>query len=299
MTSLLPALGLAAAVLVPALAFEQTPPAQPRASDARTRDVYVSVVDSRGAAVAGLTAADFAVREDGMAREVLKVMPATGSMQIALLIDDSQASSPAIMHLRDGLTAFVDRLQGKAEIALITFGERPTPVTQYTSDAAALKKGIGRVFSREGTGAYLLEAIMEASKGLEQRQADRKVIIAVTMEAVEFSNSQYQQVLERLYASGATFHALAVGSPAPSNTDEMRNRNLVLAEGTEKTGGRRDQLLSPMAIPEKLKQLADELLSQYVVTYSRPDTLIPPEKLQVTVTKPGLTARARTRVAAK
>ena len=44
-----------------------------------------------------------------------------------------------------------------------------------------------------------------------------------------------------------------------------------------------------------MKQLAAELLNQYVVTYARPDTLIPPEKIEVTVTKPGLTARARTR----
>jgi VWFA-related protein len=299
MTTALPALGLAAATLVSAVSFAQDPSAKPRAADSRTRDVLASVVDSRGAAVPGLTAADFVVREDGLAREVLKVMPATGSMQIALLIDDSQASSPAIMHLREGLTGFVDRLKGKAEIAIITVGERPTSVTQYTSDPAALKKGIGRIFAREGAGAYLLEAIVETSKGLERRDAARKVIIAVTMEAVEFSNAQHQFVLDRLYESGATFHVLAVGSPAPSSTDEMRNRNVVLAEGTERTGGRRDQLLTVMAIPDKLTQLADELLTQYVITYARPDTLIPPEKIEVTTTKPGLTARARTRVAAK
>ena len=34
------------------------------------------------------------------------------------------------------------------------------------------------------------------------------------------------------------------------------------------------------------------------MTYARPDTLIPPQKIEVTVTKPGLTARARTRTGA-
>jgi hypothetical protein len=47
-----------------------------------------------------------------------------------------------------------------------------------------------------------------------------------------------------------------------------------------------------------MKQLANELLKQYVVTYARPETLIPPEKVVVSVTRPGLTARARTRAAA-
>ena len=79
----------------------------------------------------------------------------------------------------------------------------------------------------------------------------------------------------------------------------MRNRNIVIAEGTERTGGRRDQLLAESALPEALQQLADELLNQYVVTYGRPETLIPPEKVEVTVTRPGVTVRARTRTAGR
>ena len=82
-------------------------------------------------------------------------------------------------------------------------------------------------------------------------------------------------------------------------TDEMRNRNIVLAEGTERTGGRRDQLLAESSIVEALPRLADELLNQYVVTYGRPETLIPPEKVQVSVSRPGVTVRARTRTAGR
>ena len=90
-------------------------------------------------------------------------------------------------------------------------------------------------------------------------------------------------------------NATAIGQPNSSLTDEIRNRNQVIAEGTQRTGGRRDQVLALTAAPAKMSQLANELLTQYVVTYSRPDTLIPPEKIEVTVTRPGLTARARTR----
>ena len=43
------------------------PQGQP--AGARTRDIYVSVVDNKGVAAPGLTASDFAVREDGVARE--------------------------------------------------------------------------------------------------------------------------------------------------------------------------------------------------------------------------------------
>jgi hypothetical protein len=79
----------------------------------------------------------------------------------------------------------------------------------------------------------------------------------------------------------------------------MRNRNMVIAEGTARTGGRRDQILTPSGIAEAMPRVADELLNQYQVTYARPETLIPPEKLQVTVSRPGVTVRARTRVAGR
>ena len=87
---------------------------------------------------------------------MLKAGPATTPLTISLLIDDSQAAQPAIQFLRDGLNGFIDALDGKAEIALATIGERPTSVVDYTQSAVALKKGVTRIFSRQGGGAYLL-----------------------------------------------------------------------------------------------------------------------------------------------
>jgi hypothetical protein len=118
------------------------------------------------------------------------------------------------------------------------------------------------------------------------------------LEDVEFSNRYYQQVLDEIDRARATVHVMAIGQPNPGTSDELRNRNMVVAEGTARTGGRRDQLLAISATPEKMKQLAAELSKQYVVTYARPETLIPPQKLAVTVTRSGLTARAPTRAAA-
>ena len=267
---------------------------QTQQSDPATRDIYVSVLDSTGKPVSGLGAEDFTVREDGNVREVLKAGPATAPLTISLLVDDSQAAEPAIQELRRGLTAFVEQMAGKAEIAIATVGERPTSVVEYTTSTEALKRGINTIFARQGAGAYLLDAIVDVSKGLQKREAARPVILALTIEGIEFSNVYHQPVLDALRESGATFHALVIGTPADLSTDEMRNRSIVLAQGTERTGGRRDQLLAQSAIPEKLKQLGNELLNQYVVTYSRPETLIPPDKVEVSVDRPGVTVRART-----
>ena len=271
--------------------------AEQRGADVRTRDIYVSVVDNRGAPVTDMTAADFVVREDNVAREVLSAKTADTPLQIALLVDDSTAASDATTFIREGLAAFFERLRGKAEISLMTIGERPTIVVPFTPDTQVLNERAKRIFPRTNAGAYLLEAIVDASKALAKREAVRPVILALTFEGIEHSNQQHDQVLKELEKSGAALHVIAVGTPRGSLSDEERSRGLVIAEGTRRTGGRRDQVLANSGIPERLKQAADELINQYVVSYGRPDKLVPPEKLAVTTTRPNVTVRARTRAA--
>jgi VWFA-related protein len=255
------------------------------------------VLDNRDAPVAGLTVADFTVREDGVAREVVKVERATAPLDVLLLIDDSEALNPALQPMREGITKFIDTLAGHGTLGLTTFGERPTTLVKPTTDAAMLKRGSGRIFARAGTGAYLLEAIQDASRDFARRKTERAHIVVVSMQGVEFSNQQYETVLKDLDASGATLHVLEIGMPNTSRTDEMRNLNVVVAEGTKRTGGRRDQVLAESGIAEALPRVATDLLAQYVVTYGHPERLIPAEKLQVTVNRPGVTVHAPTKVA--
>jgi VWFA-related protein len=268
-----------------------------RATTERAREIYVSALDGKGAPVPGLTVADVRVREDGAQREVLGVRPADAPMQLALLIDDSAAAMDATSHLRDGLAAFLERMHGRAEISLITVGDRPTVLAQYTKDTDSLRKQVARLFPRSNAGAYLLDAILDASRGLAKREAERPAIVAVTFEqGADFSNRHYQLVLDELQKSGATLHVVAIGSPSSSTTDEMRNRNIVIADGTERTGGRRDLVLAPSGLPDKMKQVADDLLNQYVVRYGVPDRLVPAEKVHVDSARSDVKVRARTRL---
>jgi Ca-activated chloride channel family protein len=278
------ALGLACAL--PAAAFAQAQPTE----------VHVSVVDGKGNPAPGLTAEDFRVREDGVAREVLKAGTASEPLTVAFLIDDSQSTGEATQMIREATQSFIKELDGKAEIALITFGDRPTIVVDYTTNQKQLQDGAKRIFPRPGSGGNLLEAIVETSKGLEKRKAKRPVIAVLMMDdSVEFGNLYYQQVLDELAKGGAALHVVGLGRPSASQSDELRNRNQVIALGTERTGGRRDLVIALTGADAHMKQLAQELLNQYVVTYARPETLIPPQKIEITVTKPGLKARARTR----
>ena len=283
-------LGVAAVTVVAcALAWAHTLDAQ-----AIQRALYVSALTEAGTPAADLGASDFLVREDNAAREVLKVEPAVDPMQIAILVDTSQGARDDISHIRTALPAFVKALTTgdvKNEVAIVAIGERPTVFTNYTFNQAELKKGIDRIWSVQGSGAYLLDGVIEVCQGFKKRGAQRPVIVAILSEGPELSNRQHDQVIEPLRAAGAAFHAITLGRPSTSLSDETRNRNMVLDEGPRVTGGRREDLLTSMALGGKLTQLADELTHQYKVTYARPQSLIPPERVTVASAKTGVTAR--------
>ena len=260
-------------------------------SDARERAMYVSVVNDAGDPVEGLGPDAFIVREDGIRREVLHVSRATEPIQIALLVDNSAAAADHIVHIRAGLTAFVDAMHKDHDIALVGLADRPTILVDYTRNRELLTRGIGRVFGMAGSGMTLLDALVEVGRGLEKRESPRAVLLPVLTDGVEFTNMYDRTVLDALKKSGAALYAVTIGTFVPGPRDELRYRAIVLDQGPRITGGHRETVLSSTAVEQTLKKMARELSSQYKVVYSRPPSLIPPEKVEVSVTRPGLTAR--------
>ncbi len=269
----------------------------PLGAQSNPRSMYVSVLNEAGAPVPNLGPADFIIREDNVVREVLRVAPATDPMQIVLLVDNSQAARPYIIDIRNALQEFVTTMgapsdaSGRNELAIIALADRPTTLTDFTFSRAQLLKGIDRIFSQSQSGSLLLEGIIDASKALKKRDARRPVIVAIATEGPELSDRYYDLVLAPLKDSGAAFHAIIVSSLRGDVSDAARDRGVVLDRGTSETGGRRDNVLSSMSLQPKLRELADELTHQYRVTYSRPQSLIPPERVTVAAARPGMTAR--------
>jgi VWFA-related protein len=261
-------------------------------AQARERVLYVNVFDEKTRQpVPDLGADAFVVREDGVAREVLRVTRATTPMPIALLIDNSQAASNAISDIRRAVTAFVTTAAGIGPIAFITVADRPTILVDYTTSAKDLEAGVGRLFSMPESGATLLDAIRETAQGLARREDDRAAIVILTTENREFSTLHYSQVLDAARKSGAQLHAVVLLNPGASMTnEEARNRSTVLDRGPRELGGIRIDVLTSNSFENQMKELATILKSQYRVIYARPESLIPPERVEVSMAKPGLEA---------
>jgi Ca-activated chloride channel homolog len=256
------------------------------------RSIYTSVLDENGAPVTTLTAEDFVVRENGVEREVLDVRRATDPLQIAVLVDTSEAVRPHVNDLRTGLRAFLAAIHGFQELAIYEFGERPALIADYTRDQARQTAAVGELFARSGTGAYLLDAIVQAARDLRKREGRRPVIVVITTEGPEFSDRYHQTVLDEVRKTGATLHSFIFDQPSTPLFDSGRwEREFTLAKGAKETGGRREYLLTSMALGDRLRELSAELRNQYQIVYSRPESLIAPESVEISVKRAGLTAR--------
>jgi Ca-activated chloride channel homolog len=286
------ALGVVALASVFSLAVVAASPRQSANVPAGNRSMFVSVVDKDGTPVPGLTPADFTVREDKVAREVLSATKATGPITLALLVDTSAAASPFIADMRQALTAFVKRMGGKNPISVVGFGDRPTVLTDYTLDVLSVQKAVDRVFATQGSGSYMLEAVDDSCKALNKRDFERAVMLTITAGGAEFSDRNYEDFVRKLPDCGATVSVMSFDIRPPDMSDwGQRNREQFIDAATRLTGGTRYPLLSGMAIVPQMSKFADELENEYRITYFRPDRLIPPEKIEVSVKRPGLTAR--------
>jgi hypothetical protein len=282
------AIALAAALVASAGAQER---------ETRERTIAVSVVSNDGTPVDGLTAKDFVVRENGLAREVVRVAPASPPSHIALLIDDSQATQNTTAFLRPALTAFVKTVAAAdpaPHVALWTFGERPTRRVNFTPNPAAIEQEIPRIIPVTSAGAYLLEAIGEAVKELRTRQAERPVIVAFVAErGPEFSTILEKQITEAVRTIGASLWTVTLeGNGQPLTSTEHRERARVLGETTSLSGGTNDVILTPQALESAFARIGRALTSRYAVTYGRPDSLIPPDRIDVEVRRPDVQVRA-------
>jgi hypothetical protein len=251
--------------LIPALAFTcwvvaVTAPQDLQAqAGLRERTIFVSALNSRGEVVEGLGISDFVVTEDGRRREVLRVSPALEPIDIAVLVDNSATSIKAIPSIRDGLRDFATQMAVGNQIALVALADRPTIFVDYTSSPERFGQGIGR-------------------------------LIPIITNGTEFTNRYARDVVGAVRQAGASLHAIVIGNLTLGTTEE-RERAFTLDEGTRTTGGQHVTLFAETAVEQALLKLARELTGQYKVVYGRPESLIPPEKVEVASARTGVTMR--------
>ena len=260
-------------------------------SNEREQTVYVSALDASGNPVEDLSVSDVIVREDGRTREVLSVTRATDPMDVALLVDTSSVAVPDIQDLRRGVVAMINALGEPHPVALVTLGARPTVVVDYTTNRERLTEAAEGLFALSSDSGTRLDAIVEVAQGLQQRESARAAIVPIVFDGAETTRFYSGDVIRALERSGATLHAVTVGQFVNTGREPARSLSEVWERATRVSGGQRVLIRTANALDTVLERVGHELSSQYLVTFGRPDSLIPPEELEITTDREGVTLR--------
>ncbi len=262
------------------------------ADDARvaevTRQVYISAVDSTGAPVTDLRATDIAVKEGGKDRLVASLQPAVAPMQVAILVEDGGLGA-----FQSGVAQFLQRAFGHGQFSITLLTPQASMIVDFTEDADALRNALGRLGLRgrvQTDGDQMLDAIARAAKSLQQRKAERPIILALTVAGGQPQSIEPRDVLTAVRSSGAGLNVVFVTGA---------ELGMVLGDGPKQSGGRIEQAGTGPAVASALVRIADVLQRQYLLTYTLPDGVDANERLNVTSSRKGITLTAPSRIATK
>jgi VWFA-related protein len=255
------------------------------------RTLYVSALDKRGMPVENLGPEAFVVREDGIRREILRVSRAVEPIDITVMVDNSTAATDEIAFYRTALPKFLAALAPANTIALVGLADRPTILLRATNDVKQLTSRAESLFALPTSGMTLLDAMVEVSDGLIKRESARAAIVAIFTDGTEFTNRYSKDVISALKKARVAVHLVTIGRFVQDIEHADRERGFFLVDAPRATGGQQLTMLAPHALSDNLDRVARELNSQYKVVYARPDTLIPPDTLEITSGREGLTVR--------
>jgi hypothetical protein len=237
------------------------------------------------------------VKEGGKDREIVKAEPARMRPRLALMVEERLAPDQGT---RVGLFEFVKRINGAAEISLITVGLRNTTVVPFVTDPNTLLKAINELSLNPQPTSNLTEGINDMAKIFEKERPERPVMVVVGFSGGQAGGASASSILTQIRQSGATMYAVTFGSPDASGggtlgtmSDES-GREQVLGDGAKQSGGRRFDVVTTSAIPKALQQVADDLAAQYAITYALPDGVKMDKRFSVSTDRKGVSLRAPT-----
>jgi hypothetical protein len=186
-------------------------------------------------------------------------------MRIALMLDTSDGTAPALNHMRSAAVAFLDALAPEDEVMLITTGRQVRVRVPPTIDRQKLKTMAAGLFN-DGGGTVLMDGLLEIDDRFFKKAEDRwPVFVIFTSDGSEASSggreNEFMKWALAIGPRGVTAHALVLKTPKgrglPETTSGMPQ---IVAENlAQNTGGDYEIMNSTSVLADKMTALARTL----------------------------------------
>lgn len=256
-----------------------------------------AVTEPDGKIVSGLKKSQFRVFEDGKEQEINFFQAEEVPFAVAILIDssgsmtvrESNITFERVRVARAAAVSFLDYLRPDDLAAIYKFDSKVEQIRDFSSNSYAPDS----IFDIKANGMTVLnDAVYKAAEELAKREEKRKAIIVLSDGGDTRSRYSDEKALKMAIAAQTTIYTIDISTHA----ERTRFQNTkVLKNFAEKSGGRFVSAQNGQALREVLKNLADELRTQYTLSYNPTNEAKDGKwrEIELRVARPNLIIRTR------
>ena len=266
-----------------------------------------SVTDRNGRAIGGMKESDFSVYENGVEKQVTKVVPTTEPFNLILLLDVSGSVEERIEFIRKAARDFLNTASPQDRIAIISFRDDIQVISDFSTDRKFLSKKLDEIDAGGGTALYDALGYVLADP-VKKLRGERTAVVILSDGDDNKSFVPFPAILEAITESGALIYPLYVPSglipessvPKPEVTiDPLRTRYLTLTTRAHEEGQKLAQASGGVYYPirhlEELQRAYDDVVTQlrtaYTITYASNMTPAGNPRVRVHANREGASVR--------
>ena len=230
--------------------------------------VTVTVTDSSGRLIRGLTQNDFEIFEDGAQQPVTQFTDQRVPVSLGVMLDASDSMrGQAIVDARGAVERFVATLLEPGDEAFVgVFNHLPRIVAFWTQPPATLRGRLGDFRPTGGTAIY--DALVASAPLFDRRAHPRSALVVISDGADTASDRTLGQARDVLRRTDPFVYAIAIDA-ADARASTRVNPD-ALRELTGPSGGYTEVVHVAADVGPATERIAAELNTQYTLGYSAP-----------------------------
>jgi len=222
--------------------------------------VPVRVTDTRGHAVAGLTADRFQVLEDGVPQEVQTILQGDAPASVLLCLDASSSMTTVLPELKQAAAGFLDALRPRDSVALAVFNTDLYVLAKADATMSDRRASLDRI--RPTGGTALFDSLIRAVALVRTLPSPRAVVVFT--DGIDADSHASAETVRAAFQANDIVLYLVMQGAAPSRASSGGR----LAQLAQETGGSAWFAPKISSLKEHFAGIVGDLANRYVLVYS-------------------------------
>jgi Ca-activated chloride channel family protein len=228
-------------------------------------NVVLTVQDSAGRFVSGLSADDFHIYEDGQEQKISAFEKQDVGSAVGILLDNSLSMTDILPMMKTGLLDFAQHTQSFDELFVMTFGTRVRTIHDIGEPLGQLQSNV-KALGAQGV-SVVFDALVEGLQKVSARDSERKALLVFTDGIDTASKAGFRDVLLEAQKAGALLYFIPIGTRVSSRAASILIDEHTLDSLAKETGGRVVYLSRSEPVRPVMESIREELARQYYIGY--------------------------------